>query len=335
MNDLAIVILAAGVGKRMKSGLVKVLHPLCGRPLVEHVVEAVVPLEPWRIVVVVGRQAEQVRAALLGRQLEFVYQDEPRGTADAVMRTVESLSEHRGDVIVLAGDVPLLRSETIDRLLRHHRDAEAHATVLTTMLANPFGYGRIVRRDGRLAGIVEERDADEGIRQISEVNTGAYAFRADRMFAALEKVRPENDQEEFYLTDVIRILTEEGACVEALVTEDSQEVMGINDRQDLARAAQVLRQRLLDSFMLSGVTVTDPLTTFIDCDVTIGLDTTIHPFTLITRGSVIGEGCSIGPHAVVNASRVGDGASVSHFVVLNRWEVARGEVVEPFQNLSR
>lgn len=326
------VILAAGESTRMKSDLVKVLHPLCGRPVIQYVVDVAVELGSSRTIVVVGRQMDKVAQALRGQPVEFVTQAEQKGTAHAVQQTRHLLSHHRGTVLILYGDVPLLRVETVQELLRVHEEEQSSCTVLTAHTDAPTGYGRILRTSsGSLRGIVEEKDATSRQKALKEINTGIYCFQTPLLFQALKKVHCHNVKGEYYLTDVIEILRRGGAVISSSKAETIGEAMGINTRKELAVAERVLRLRILDRMMLSGVSIRDPETTFVDATVQVGRDSTIHPHCYLEQGTTIGRACTIGPFSRIIASQIQDGARVFGFSVLEGVVVKPGEYVSPFE----
>lgn len=302
----AAVILAAGKSTRMKSRTPKPLHPVCGLPLTRHVADACARAGVSRRVVVVGYQADAVRDGL-GDDLEYAVQVEQRGSGHAAQAAMESLAGFDGDVLVLAGDVPLLTHETLAALMDCHRATNAAATLLTAFLDDPTGYGRIVRKeDGSVARIVEHRDASPEERAIKEWNPSIYCFQAAALRSALPRIQPNNVQGELYLTDAIGILAADGARIEAMPVKDSREVLGVNTRVELARVASVLRQRILEDLMLSGVTVEDPASTYVDAGVSVGQDTVLHPQTYLLGRTKVGAECTIGPMTRVVDCTVGD-----------------------------
>lgn len=330
---VAAIILAAGKSTRMRSRLPKPLHPLCGLPMTAHVIRACRQVGVERVVVVIGHEAESVRAGL-GETVEYAYQEQPRGTGDAVKAAQPLLSDWPGAILVLAGDVPLLPADTLRHLLTHHQQTHADVTLLTAFLEDPTGYGRIVRdpQTGRVVRIVEERDASAQERAIREWNPSIYAFRASALWSALAEVQPLNAQGEYYLTDTVSVLVRRGAIVEAVPAMDTRDVLGVNNRVELAQAAALLRQRLLHALMLSGVTVVDPITTYVDVDVVVGQDTVIEPHTFLLRGTRIGEDCVIGPFTRIEGSTVGNGVRILASQVADS-VIADGVRIGPYAHL--
>jgi bifunctional UDP-N-acetylglucosamine pyrophosphorylase / glucosamine-1-phosphate N-acetyltransferase len=317
-EKLTVVVLAAGEGKRLRSALPKVLHQAAGRPLLGHVLAAVVPLEPRATIVVTSPRRDEIAAAVEGHvnaPLSFVVQDPPAGTGDAVRVALEHLGPVDGIVLVTAGDTPLLTTETLALLLETHLAGKAAATVLTARVANPQGLGRIVRADdGGVAAIVEEADATEEQRAIDEINSATYAFDAARLADLVTKVDRENAQGEYYLTDVIGLLVARGERVLGLVA-DEVEGQGVNDRAQLAQASALLRARTAARWMAEGVSIVDPSTTYIDATVEIERDATIMPFTFLEGSTRVAAGAEVGPQARIIDSDIGPGAVVSYAVV--------------------
>src|SRR5215207_9702539 len=341
---LDILILAAGLGTRMRSSTAKVLHKLGGRPLIAHVCRAAAALlkEARPIYVVVGHQAEEVKAAVreeLGADgAVFITQAEQRGTGDAVMSAREALGDADSTLLVLSGDVPLVRAETLGSLVhqhRTHRGRGAACTLMAVRLEDPTGYGRVIRdEEGRFQKIVEQKDATPEERQVGEINAGIYCFETRLLFPALARVKPENAQGEFYLTDVPGILRADGEDVSVYTHTDAREVSGINTRVELSEFERLLRLRTLRSLMLnSGVTVIDPQHTYVSPDAQIGRDTTLHPNVHVEGRTVIGEGCEIGQGSRISDSRVGNGVTVKDHCVVVDSEVADHCVVGPFAHL--
>jgi len=335
-RPLAAIVLAAGEGKRFKSSKPKVLHSLCGAPLIAHALRSLGGVNATAIVVVVGRGADEVKQTakeLTKKKLIFALQAEQLGTADAARVGDEALGKFSGDVLIIPGDTPLLTAETLQRLIDHHRDAKAAATILTAELDDPTGYGRIVRAtDKSVERIVEETDTTPQEKAIKEVNTSVWVFDRAALRSALTKIDRSNAQKEFYLTDVVAVLREKGETVEALHTEDSAEILGINSRVQLADVAAIMRRRIAERHMLNGVTIVDPATTFIDSDVTIGPDTTVHPLSHLHGATTIGAGCEIGPNVKLVDTKVGDGATVIN-AVAKQAEIGSYAEVGPFTYL--
>ncbi len=330
MNGLTTLILAAGEGKRMRSRTPKVLHRLCGRPLIAYPLRLARTLAD-RVVVVVGPDATGVRA-LAGDDVAIVEQGERLGTGHAVLQA-RAACPAAGPLLVLAADMPLLQLETLERLVEHHTSAGAAATVLTAAVERPQGYGRVLRQGGRVKRIVEDRDATDDQKKIGEINTSVYCFDARRLWAALREVKPDNDQGELYLTDVIGVLARGGAKVEAVTVADPVEAMGINDRKQLAGLATIQRRRILDRLMTEGVTILDPAGTYIDDTVTIGADTVVHPQAVIEGATVIGSDCVVGAGCHVSDSRLADRVTLRPYSILEEAVVEEGTTLGPFCHL--
>jgi len=325
VTPVAAIVLAAGQGKRMRSELPKVLHKVCGAPMVRFPLDALQGVGIHRQVVVLGVGREKVEPHVRRKGVKVAVQSEPKGTGHAVLMARADLDGFDGDIVILPGDTPCLTSQTVEALLRAHRKEGAAATVLTARCPNPRGYGRIVRdRGGRIARIVEEKDASEAERALQEINSGMYVFRAARLWAALALVTPENEAREYYLTDVVKILLAEGARV-ATAEAPFYEVEGVNDRLQLAQAAEVVRARIVESLMRDvGVTIVDPRSAMIEVDVHVGPDTIIEPFCVIRAGARIGAGCHVGPFAhVAEGAVLEDGAEVGNFVEVKRTRMGK------------
>jgi bifunctional UDP-N-acetylglucosamine pyrophosphorylase / glucosamine-1-phosphate N-acetyltransferase len=332
MHGLTTVILAAGEGKRMRSRQPKVLHELCGRPLLSYSLRLARAVSD-RIILVVGPDAEAVRSAA-GGDVMIAEQRERLGTGHAVLQARAHCAEAAGGpVLVLPSDVPLLSAETLDRFVKHHATTGAAATVLTAVVDRPHGYGRVLRQGGRVKRIVEDRDATDDEKKVSEINTSVYCFDGRRFWSALERVKPENDQGEYYLTDVIGLLVKAGGRVEAIAVDDAEEALGVNDRKQLAALAAIQRRRILDRHMLAGVTIHDPASTYIDDTVTIGADTVIYPNVVIDVASEIGSDCVIGSGCQIRATRIGDRVQLKPYCVLTESVIENGAVMGPFCHL--
>jgi len=330
-----VVILAAGQGTRMRSDTIKLLHPVAGRPMVARVLDAVAPLRPRRTVTVVGFQAERVRAALTGSATEFAVQREQRGTGHAVLAAARALAGVAdGTLLVLNGDLPLLRPATLRRLIRRHAGAGACLTLLTAEVDDPRGYGRVVRNPGgAVARIVEDRDATADERRIGEINCGVYCARADALLAALRRVRPDNDQGEYYITDAVRLLLEAGRPVLALPHPWPAEVLGVNTRRELVQATRLLLARKAEELQDAGVTLLDPGRTWIDPRARIGRDCVIWPGAIIEGDTVVGNGSVIGPGCRLVDCRLGPAVEIRDHSVLVGSLVGRGAQIGPFAHL--
>lgn len=332
---LAVIIIGAGKGTRMKSSLPKVLHPLAGRPLIAHVLDLAVSLTPQQLITVVGHQAGAVRAVCEPQGATCVLQEPQLGTGHAVAQAEPHLRDFQGDVLVLYGDVPLLQAHTVRALWEEHRRQHATVTVLTADLDNPTGYGRIIRdAQGRMLRIVEERDATEAQRAVHEINSGIYCLDAAFLFAALAQVGQDNAQGEQYLTDVVAVAVAQQATVAHVRTADAQEIMGVNTRADLAHLEAILRRRICDTLMLDGVSIIDPATTVIDAQVRIDRDTVIAPQSHILGLTRIGSHCRIGPQVVLENCTLGDGVQVEPFCVLKHTTVPAHQTIPAFSHLT-
>jgi bifunctional UDP-N-acetylglucosamine pyrophosphorylase/glucosamine-1-phosphate N-acetyltransferase len=332
--DLHVVILAAGQGTRMKSRLPKVLHQISGRSLIEHVLRTADSTSPATTTVVVGHQAALVREHLAGRGgLLFALQEPQLGTAHALRQAEPLLTGRTGTLVLLSGDVPLLSPDTLRRLIEIHRGANAAATVVTATVERPYGYGRIVRTGGRIARIVEERDASPAERRLREINSGIYAFDLEPLFDALRGIASQNAQGEYYLTDLIAIYRRRQLPVEILHIDNPQEIRGINSRTELAEVSSLLRQTKNEELMAAGVTLVDPATTYIDPDVDVGADTIIHPGVILEGRTRIGSACEIQAHVRIRDSVLGERVTVNNFCLIVGARVADGASVGPFAHL--
>lgn len=326
------VVLAAGQGTRMKSKLYKVLHPVCGKPMVEHVVDQIKTLNMDKIVTIVGHGADNVQEQLGGKS-EFVKQEEQLGTAHAVLQAKDLLADKEGTTLVVCGDTPLIRSETVDALLKYHHEKRAKATILTTSLEDPTGYGRIIRDDLGIVGkIVEQKDASSEEKAVKEINTGTYCFDNAALFDALSKVTNDNAQGEFYLPDVIKILKDAEEVVAAYRMESSDESLGVNDRVALAEATKLMQKRINEKHMRNGVTLINPENTYIDVDVEIGQDTVIESGVTIKGNTVIGDDCTITSGSDIQDSVIGSGVLIRCSAVIES-KVADEVQIGPYAHL--
>jgi bifunctional UDP-N-acetylglucosamine pyrophosphorylase/glucosamine-1-phosphate N-acetyltransferase len=330
-----VVILAAGLGTRMKSRRAKVLHEAGGLPLIQHVVRtALAVAPPERIFVVVGCQADQVRAAVERHGVAFVPQPEPKGTAHALLVGREQLEPLGGLLTVLYGDCPLLTPATLLRLIAEQQASDAAATVITTRLEDPSGYGRVIRDEhGAILAIVEQKAAGPAELAVNEINSGIYCFRSELLWRYLPEIRPDNPAGEYYLTDLVAILRREGHKVRALLLEDSTEVLGVNTRIDLAAADALLRARKTRELMLEGVTIRRPETVTVDCDVLIGPDSLIEPFVQILGRSVIGRDCHIGTGSILKDAMLGERVDVRPYTLIEQARLEDDSRAGPFARI--
>lgn len=334
MNQLGVILLAAGQGTRMKSAVPKVLHSLGGKALFLHVLETASRLDPAVITIVIGHAAHRVQDACTARDINWAIQEEQLGTGHAVLCARDKFRQFDGDILILSGDVPLLQEETLRMMVDHQRRSRAELSFLTAQLEAPNGYGRILRdRDGTITGIIEEKDATDGQRQISEINTGVYVVSSAFLFEALAGVKNHNQQKEYYLTDIVAIALRRGKKVEAVHIADVRETLGINSREDLAKMEKNLRDKINQKWMLSGVTLQDPDTTYIEETVTIGQDTVIGPNTHLKGKTVIGERCQIDGTAFLTDMEIGDEVLLKFSVVMSGSRIDRGAIVGPFAHL--
>ncbi len=334
MADIHVVVLAAGKGTRMKSQRAKVLHRVAGRPMIEYVLASAAALGPRTTTIVVGHQADAVRATLSGQSgLTFVVQEPQLGTGHALLVAEPALNRHTGTVILLAGDVPLLSPHTLESLRDRHNTAGAAATVITAVVDNPQGYGRIVRSGDEIARIVEERDASPAERGIREINSGIYAFALDGLFDAVRAIAAENAQREYYLPDLVAIYRRRGQPVATLTVDRADEICGINSRAELAQVSRIVRHRKSDDLMAAGVTIEDPATTYVDGEVTVGPDTIIHPGVSVEGKTAIGAGCEIHSGVRIVDSKIGDRVTVLNHCVITNARVADDARVGPFAHL--
>ncbi|AUZ24833.1 bifunctional UDP-N-acetylglucosamine diphosphorylase/glucosamine-1-phosphate N-acetyltransferase GlmU [Bacillus subtilis] len=332
MDKRFAVVLAAGQGTRMKSKLYKVLHPVCGKPMVEHVVDEALKLSLSKLVTIVGHGAEDVKKQL-GDKSEYALQAEQLGTAHAVKQAQPFLAAEKGVTIVICGDTPLLTAETMEQMLKEHTQREAKVTILTAVAEDPTGYGRIIRgENGAVQKIVEHKDASEEERLVTEINTGTYCFDNEALFRAIDQVSNDNAQGEYYLPDVIEILKNEGETVAAYQTGNFQETLGVNDRVALSQAEQFMKERINKRHMQNGVTLIDPMNTYISPDAVIGSDTVIYPGTVIKGEVQIGEDTIIGPHTEIMNSSIGSRTVIKQSVV-NHSKVGNDVNIGPFAHI--
>ena len=329
-----VLILAAGQGTRMRSSRPKMLHRLAGLSLIEHVLRAASTLSPVSTAVVVGHLADQIRAGLANHaSLAFALQTEQLGTGHALLQAEPLLRGRCGSLVVLSDDVPLVRPATLRRLVDTHERADAAVTVLTATLARPYGYGRIVRKAGRLSRIVEERDASEGQRQLKEINSGIYAFDLAPLFDALREVPATGALNEVYLPGLVTVYRRRGLPVETVEIENPDEVRGINSQTELAEVRRIVRQSKNEELMAAGVTIEDPPTTYVDTDVTVGPDTVIHPGVILEGRTTVGARCELHAGVRIVDSTVGDDVLINNHCVIQGATIADGARVGPFAHL--
>ncbi len=327
-NDIIAIVMAAGKGTRMKSKNSKLVQKIYGKEIVKRAVENAQKAGVKDIVAVVGYKKEEVMK-VLGDNIKYAFQDEMLGTGHAVMQAKEFLKGKKGKVLVLNGDVPLIRPETLNKLIEKSIENKEYATLLTAIYDDPTGYGRIVRDEGgNIEGIVEEKDTTEEQRKITEINAGIYCFDIEALLDALEKITPNNKQGEYYITDVIQIMNDSGLKTGAVLVEDNTEILGINDRVQLGILTKVLQMRINTELMKQGVTIEDTNTTYIYDDVEIGMDTVIHPNTTIKSGVVIGEDCEIGPNSYIREGcKLANHVKIGSFVEIKKAIIGEGTKV--------
>lgn len=330
MQNIIAVILAAGKGTRMKSDTPKVMHEILGRPMISYVVDSVKRSGVKTIVLVTGFGSDKVQEFFKDGKVKTVLQKRLLGSGDAVNTAKKLIAKSRGDCLVVYGDTPLIKSETIKRLIDKHNASSASLTLLTAVLKNPTGYGRIIRStDGKITKIAEEDEARAYKKEIKEINVGTCLFRAEDLFDALNRIKPENTKKEYYLTDAVKILSDNGKKIESVSIEDLDEMIGVNSRVELAEAAFVIKTRIFNEIMMSGVTIQDPATTTIYPGTKIGRDSVIYPNTIIESDVVIGERCHIGPFARLRpGTRVADRGEIGNFVELVRTTIGESTKVK-------
>ena len=334
VNDVHVVVLAAGKGTRMKSQLPKVLHRIAGLPIIERVLRTAAGITPSTITLVVGHGADDVKRTLVKRTaLQFVTQEQQLGTGHALLQTRKALEGKSGTVVLLSGDVPLLTVETLKSLLTTHREAEAACTVVTANLSKPFGYGRIVRTKGTISKIVEDRDASPAQKAIKEINSGIYAFDLAPLFAALDSIGTANKQGEYYLPDLVGIYRKQKKTISTYTVASADEIRGINSRTELAEVSTMVRQQKNEELMAAGVTIVDPATTYIDADVVVGADTVIYPCVFLEGSTKIGAACEIHSGTRIVNSTIGDRVCVRNHTVVTDSTVDSGAALGPFAHI--
>ena len=328
MEETIAVVLAAGKGTRMKTNKSKVVHKIYGKELVVRVVESAYKAGISDVLTVVGHKREEVEK-VLGDSVKYAYQEELLGTGHTVIQAIPFLKGKKGKVVILYGDVPLIRAETIKKLIKKSIADKEYATMLTAIYDNPKGYGRVIRDiGGNIKAIVEEKDASDEEKLITEINAGVYCFDIEELILALEKLNPDNAQGEYYLTDVIKIMNDKGLKTGAIIVEDNTEILGVNDREQLEMLTRILRTRINQEHMKNGVTIEDINNTYIYDDVKIGIDTVIHPNTTIKSGVVIGENCEIGPNSYIREGcKIANNVKIGSFVEVKKAIIGEGSKV--------
>lgn len=311
---LKTLILAAGKGTRMKSDMPKVIHKVNGIPMITKIIDTLSGLNPEENILILGHKKEEV-LKVVGENCDYVLQTEQLGTGHAVIQAKEKLEGYDGDVMILCGDTPLLRESTLKSLYEYHKESGAVTTILTSIYENPFGYGRIVKEDGLVKAIVEEKEASEEIKKIKEVNAGVYCFNSKELFKALDKIDNNNEKGEYYLTDVIGIQVSENKKVQSFILEDKMEILGINSKVELTQAGKVLRDRKNRELMEEGVILIDPETTYVEESVKVGRDTVLYPGVVLQGKTVIGENCEIIGNSRIIDSVLGNNIRVESSVI--------------------
>jgi bifunctional UDP-N-acetylglucosamine pyrophosphorylase/glucosamine-1-phosphate N-acetyltransferase len=333
-KNLLALVLAAGKGTRFKSDKIKILHPLLGKPMIHLVVDCVLALGPEAVYVVVGYQKEQVAQENFSKRVAFVNQKKQLGTAHAVLVAKKILQKQRKkDLLVINGDLALIRPETLSPMLKKHRQQGNALTFVSAEMKDPTGFGRVTFLENGVIRIVEEKDASPAVRKIKDANVGIYLFRIEDLLQSLPKISNINKKGEYYLTDIIEIMSSEGKKVGIYKTPHEQEIVGINDRYELSKAVEILRSRKIRSLAKSGVTICDPDTTWIDLDVKIGRDTTIYPSVILEGKTIIGENCVLYPFVHIRHARVGNGAKILTSTLIEECVVEENAQVGPFSRL--
>jgi bifunctional UDP-N-acetylglucosamine pyrophosphorylase/glucosamine-1-phosphate N-acetyltransferase len=334
VTDTHAVVLAAGKGTRMKSQLPKVLHQIGGLTIIERVIRTAAALNPASITLVVGHGADAVKESLAKRNLlQFITQEQQLGTGHALLQTRPLLEGKTGSVVLLSGDVPLLSVDALKALLATHAETSAAATVITARLPRPFGYGRIVRTNGGISKIVEEKDASPAQKAITEINSGIYAFELAPLFTALDGIGTANKQGEYYLPDLVSIYRKHKRTVMTWTVERADEIRGINSRTELAEVSSMVRQQKNEELMAAGVTLIDPATTYVDADVVVGADTVIYPCVFLEGSTKIGVACEVHSGSRIVNSTIGDRVCIRNHTVVTDSTVESGSFVGPFAHI--
>ncbi|WP_294703784.1 bifunctional UDP-N-acetylglucosamine diphosphorylase/glucosamine-1-phosphate N-acetyltransferase GlmU [uncultured Fusobacterium sp.] len=328
---LKTLILAAGKGTRMKSEMPKVIHKVNGIPMVSKIINVLAGLNPEENILILGHKKDEV-LKVVGENCDYVLQTEQLGTGHAVIQAKEKLQNYDGDVMILCGDTPLLKEETLKELYQFHKNNQADTTILTSIYENPFGYGRIVKENGLVKAIVEEKEANDEIKKIKEVNAGVYCFNSKELFKALEKINNNNEKGEYYLTDVIGIQVSENKKVQSFTLKDNMEILGVNSKVELAQAGKVLRDRKNKELMEAGVIIIDPETTYVEENVKIGKDTVLYPGVYLQGNTIIGENCEIIGNTRIIDSVLGNNIRIESSVI-EESIIDEGVTMGPFAHL--
>ena len=334
VKNLSIVIMAAGKGTRMKSKLPKVLHKAAGKSMLDHVIDSAIKLNPSKILVIVGFEAQTVINSYDNRfPITWVEQKEQLGTGHAVMQVIPHLKDYNGEIMLLSGDVPLLSTSTMLQILKSHQENNSHCTILTTVIDNPYGYGRIIKNENNhVTKIVEQKDATDFEKTVREINSGTYCFNWKNLEKYLLQLTPQNAQGEYYLTDTIQMFVGNNLKVNSFITNDMNQILGVNDRLTLSKIARIMKNQINENLMMSGVTIIDPETTYIDANIEIGADTTIYPNTIIEGKSVIGESCLLGPNTHIVNSIIDNNCEIVYSSVSDS-EIGDSTKVGPFARI--
>jgi bifunctional UDP-N-acetylglucosamine pyrophosphorylase/glucosamine-1-phosphate N-acetyltransferase len=330
---LASIILAAGKGKRMKSEIPKVLHPVCGFPMLKYPVDLATGIGSEKIIVVIGHKSEEIKERFKDMEVTFVIQKEQIGTGDAVLSTYDELKEFDGIILILPGDAPLLKSNTILSMIEHHERCNADITILSSSFDNPEGYGRIIRENNRVSEIIEDKDLGEEYKNIKEVNSGVYCINSNILFNYLRMINNDNSQGEYYLTDIVRLAVKNGDFVSTFKTDNSYEILGINNRIDLAIVNEIMRDEINNSLMINGVTIIDPKNTYIERMVKIERDSIVYPNSYIRGNTIIGERCIIESGSWIYNSIIGNDAVIKAFSVITDSVIGNNVSIGPFSHL--
>ncbi len=326
--EIKSIILAAGQGTRMKSEKPKVLHKIAGIPLVEHVIRLSSAIGKQKPVVVIGHQSIVVESELSHLDVDYAVQNEQLGTGHAVKISMDQIQENQ-TVLILYGDTPLIKNETIESFIEFYNESDLDLSVMTMEVPNPKGYGRIIRENDKFTKIVEEKDANDSERKLNEVNSGIYLINSSLLIKHIDDINNDNKQNEFYLTDLVEIFNQEGYNVDAYCIEDYTELLGINNRVQLAQAEKILRHRINEKLMIEGVTIIDPDNTYVESDVIIGSDTIIYPGTILKGKTVVGNKCEIGPRTMIENSIIEQGAVIKESQVMDS-KVGQSTKVGPY-----